>query len=508
MSNVQFQRYVDAFLNELPQTKGHKPFANYIKLAEAAGLSRQTLYNWFNGQAATRERVEKLADGMITLDRQAASEAGLEARAGSKDVISQKLWSMLQEPSEIDSSSDSYCFVPFQPICGTPHSVSDGVRQDGPSWSFLGSVVCTFLSVTDQADRNLDDCSISNLTRFRGRDVLVGLFSTPDRYKDWDFIRTPLQIPLSGVVIREDLNIFLKHVLALKRKTLSELGEDEYARQLMSAIWRPFSSPIETAPNVREEIQPIAAPDEAGWHYAVDVLGYGHEELEKYAPGPNQFDADAFSDALSVASKKFQQQCAGERSSKGRIRLPVTIVDEFTALNVIRKISNLTDTILLSDLVRDAWQPGRISRPRYSPAIAFRRDPGSVTPSRTYHETKRMFDDFIWTNASIVAGHYVRLYRELVARFENLPGMGDWAPLYFLRWLSLNISQNDLQYATSDDRGGGELADVPDLGPWRAVLRTAKAMIIEDDELRNRLEALLKVSWLDKRADRMRVHGS
>jgi transcriptional regulator with XRE-family HTH domain len=482
MPNLPFERYLAEFLNEARASNGKK--LTYKEIAEKSALSRTTLYNWVsNSGIAKDDHVRKLAQGLTKIDVNLAEEAGTAPRLPGEDPVYQRLLSLLTDPIDTDPGDAAYRFVPYLPINGCPSDVANGLRRESPDWSFLGNVVSNFLAATDQRKTTYQTANIGHLTHVGVRDVLVGFFATPDRYREWDFIKTPIQIPLNAVVFQEDADLFMRQILKNRRPDIPRSDVVEYVKKTLADIlWRPESFSGHAA----EDIQPILGVDEVGWRYAQDVLGFVDAEIEKFSIANGSLDAHAFEAQLNTASTAFREQVQAGLSP----RLPVVIVDEFTAIQIRRNLQ-ARGALLVSDLLVDTIHPSVVTRPRYIVGIAFKRDPGRAEPSPVYIETKRMFEDFLWTNTSMVARSYLALYKKLIQSFGDLVIHG-YAPLYFLRWLSLNVTEADIGQPDRYDASDAEFADIPDLGPWRGILRTAKALILKDPDCATRLSELIR----------------
>jgi hypothetical protein len=485
---LAFKEFIAEFLNGLRDGSGRR--INYVDLARAAELSRTTLYNWAGGTPASDDKIAKLASGMKKLVDQHQMRPDADPIFSDAKALAKRLKEVLGEDSDTPAS---YFYFEHLPVCSQPAAAPQvGLVADG-EWSFLRSIMTSYLKIIECDAVGLP-CDVSNFESYGGNDVLVGLFPTPDRMVEWDFVRTPIQLPLNAVVLWSDLVAFVDRVLPLRHRNAPKAGSQEayeaYLAGLRSTLWEPFKRGDGPRPVLTRDIRPVTAYREAGWSYLRSIHGFGDDLKHSWTrkADRHRYEVEAFQEQLFVESERFHTELASAQPRLSELRLPVMVADELTCLSVMNMIgTHPTEPVLLSQPKDDLADPDRIVRPRYAPSLAVRRDftREPPAPSPLFERLQASFAEFIWSYADLVAQEYVRLYRALVERFGGEGGpVAGVAHVYFLRWLSLHIQEDEIKDGKVIRPEAASLETPADLQPWRDVLRNVRRQILADAEFR------------------------
>ncbi|HET9637683.1 MAG TPA: hypothetical protein VFP12_00580 [Allosphingosinicella sp.] len=484
---MAFKEFIAEFLNGLRDSAGRR--INYVDLAKAAELSRTTLYNWAAGTPATDEKIAKLAAGMKKLVDQHQMQPDADPLYNDPRALAKRLKDVLVEDSD---SPATYFYFEHLPVCSLPTSAPKVGVVAGREWSFLESIMTSYLKVTE-CEAAGRPCDVSDFESYGGNDVLVGLFPMPDRMGEWDFVRTPIQLPLNAVVLWSDLAAFVDRVLPLRHRNTAKSGSPEayeaYLAGLRSVLWEPFKRGDGPRPVLARDVRPVTAYREAGWTYLRSIHAFGDDLQSSWTRkgDRDRYEAEAFREQLFVESERFHNELASAQPRLSELRLPVLVADELTCLSVMNMIgTHPTEPVLLSQPKDDMADPDRVVRPRYAPSLAVRRDftREPPAPSPLFERLQASFAEFIWSYSDLVAQEYVRLYRSLLERFGGDDGpVGGVAPVYFLRWLSLHIQKEEIEQGKVVRPEAAALETLVDLRAWRDVLRNVRRQILDDPEL-------------------------
>lgn len=470
-TNTSLKVFLDDYLRSL----GRKPSKGrgargrryaYQDLIGAANVSRTALYSWIAGAPASTDAIERLAIGLGKLAERAREEGNAIQRRNDDEIL-KNLRRILETP---DVWAQFGAFK-YPPLCG---------GQDS-GWNFLGTVVEKYLrsSGRKHSDARLPEVTIDEVNKDIEERVLVGFFSMPDRMAEWDYIKTPVRVPLNALVLDRDLATAAK--AGSSQSNDVDAAIDDILGGIRGWLWQ-------TDPNRAHgnEIRPITARGEAGSSYVIQMHGFEESLLE--ADQVQSPVAQNFLEKLTDVSDSLRREKGRPRVPK----IPVVIADELTCFRIMQDfasapIASYTDLRLVSDPLSEIQDLSRAYRPTYSISLAVRRDRSPLSSFRlnSFEATRRSFEEFIRSNAAMIAHQYVHLYRELVASFDSKSlGLGVGTALYFLKWLSIPISPKEI----ADEGNLQETSHPTELSsPWHEVLGTAKAIILEDQDLREKL---------------------
>lgn len=509
MAARDLKNHLTDFLYRLHRDKDDKRYT-FQDLADKSHLSRTTIYNWMRGKTTPTDRhLDNLAGGMLQLLLEAHPSDG-NIDTPNKSALKSDLRRTFDH---VDTNADEVRvgFIRYSPVCDATETTSEPTnREENTPSTFLGSLIKNFdkmggLARTDDRKAvllpNARDISYLDLNEC---DILVGLFLTQERIPRWNFIRTPIQMSINAVLLRRDIGPFLQKIMSTRKKTLSEGGVDNYICSLKNDFWLGRAGLSSRAASILFDLAPITANEEIGRDFLKSAHDFTEDSLEKFAQSslkPNSAESDrllptpdAFFEALQRASSQFQDNLKAQDVFSTSHKLPAVVADELTAFEIIRyvskKLAHETDPVLLippTEVLRSQFD----FRPRFSVSIAML-NPGQESNTDLYDATRRRFEDFLWSNTAVIAKQYVRLYFDLLERFWD--ELGPASAVYFLRWLSIDITLDDLTSAPkkSPSRNSSSVSQLqfslpPDTEAWAGVLRAAKVMILDDLELREKL---------------------
>jgi len=481
MQNNAFRLYLIDFLEGLGRKDDRRRRFTFDDILVTSGLSKSALYNWLAGAPPTQDSINKLVQGLHAL---------LQSAPNPHDSIRNESPEKLRD--ELSKIVSAAAWPPFghfayRPISGLPPRLARSPEAE--SWSFLGHVVDGFLRASGRGETEQYECDVTATLLSTGS-VLVGLFGTPDRTVEWDFVRTPIVVPLNAVVLKRD-------VAALAAR--QNRNEDEYLARIRAALWQTLPEPVADF-SLTDEIEPITADNEAGRTYLVKSLSFEEDVLKAVSPVIRDSAGDApkasvtvtaFRDKLLELSNKLKQ-------SNATGKLPIAVIDEATCFRLRKRISEVpgaSSALLLSEPSSEVSDLLRSFRPRHSVLLAIPRKQSGPADSGILETTKRAFEEYLWSNGAPISHQYVRLYRQLI---ESFPGV-DLGPLYFLRWISLEILPPEI---TEADNWKGPVPYAPqraapyggcesDFDPWRDILYSAKVLILQDRTLRKHLQTAM-----------------
>jgi hypothetical protein len=460
--------YITDFLKQI-SAPGDR--VTVIDLAGRVGFSRQTLYNWSVNRQIAQEHFDKLVRSMHEL-AVAKGDRGLTEDAIARDL------------SELVTIGDPgtplrFGLINYPPICGLP--------QPG-EWNFLGELLKRFWhTFSDETYFPAQAFEIDD-EPLAGAMVSVGLFPTPSRTEQYEFVRTPMEIPLNAVVAWKDVTFFRENVLPGRHPAPHPRNNEELIAELSSALFKLESASIETT----RDLRPIVANEESGAEFLKAFHQFRFQPDKNGRPffspleGPN---ADKYLDELEKLSDKFNAAPIRDRpSTDGDRRIPIVVADEMTCLEILlqaqnRGVGKHTRFQLIFDPKLDLEFPGRTNRPRYSPALAYR-----ARVSGSGVDFPRSFEEFLWSYSGIVAAEYVRLYKTLCEMYGDLPQLQSCGPAYFLRWLSLSPPRrfdDGVQVTKSEVQISREGRI------WSDVISTSASLIEGDDQLSQAIKSCL-----------------
>lgn len=498
MSNDNLRNLLQEYLDSLGQNQGGRRWT-IRELVKSTGVKRSTLYTWLDGSSpASPASLRQFALGLAKLKSDVAGNPDL-ANEAFPDLL-HSLQIAMGQPEARRTRDPEFGFVPYPPICDVPPGTSDA--EDGPvaEWTFLGAV----LGLLQKARGCQPEGFRVGVGAFEGLegDVLAGFFSNPHRAEDWRFLRTPIQVPLNGLILWRDLSAFVRHVLPTLRKARSGAGTaDAYFEYLQQALWRPNSRGGDVG-SIKGDLLPLSVCNEAGRDYVTKILGFDDAVITKR---PEELDSDIdprqLQQWLMTSSDQFQRAVESGNASPSELRLPVLVLDELTCLRVLSASPDgwhNTEPVLLSSPSRDILSEAPL-RPRFSVSIAVRK--ARTNAADEFETTRVALEELLWSNTSIVAGYYAGLFHELqrlvasVQEKSNALGTRPLAGLYVLRWLSLDLSASDVDELTNDKPHRAGVAGRTWSGPalhdcaaWSDIVAGAKAILFTDASVRDQLK--------------------
>lgn len=501
MSNEKLRNFLQEYLGSLGQNPTGRRWT-IRELVKETGVSRSTLYNWLDGTSpASPASIQQFALGLAELKCKMLDRP---------DAVDELLPDLLSQLQAVMGQADARAprgpelgFVPYAPICDLPPGTKDPENGEVADWTFLGAVL-GLLQSARESDPGGYRVSVGAFEGFEA-DVLAGFFSNPKRAENWRFLRTPIQVPLNGLVLWRDVSTFVRNVYPRLRKSdAGEVTAEKYFHDLQQALWRPSSRGAEMG-RIKGDVFPLSVCNEAGRDYATSILGFEEVSIAKRS---QELDSDVdprrLQQWLMESSDRFQRAVeAGEASLSGP-RLPVLLLDELTCLRVLAASSDgwrNTEPVLLSSPHDDVMSEAPL-RPRFSVSIAVRKAKSKTADE--FDATSAALEELLWSNTSIIAGYYAGLFHELrdlvssVQAKSKALGPRPLAGLYVLRWLSLDLSQSECEALVKDQPHRSEPGRawsspaVNDCAAWADIIAGAKAILLADPSVRKMLKCELE----------------
>lgn len=504
MSQPTLKNQINNFLEQFGR-RGDGRRYSIEDLRKEAGISRTTLNNWNRHVAKpTVENIKRLAAGMHDLSARINRESSTPEEVIPLEKCQKMAQAWFQEHDAREPKLDIF-FITYPPICDQPRGEDPRYDEtDSAGSTFFGTLWAEFSTIQSQRFNATQDRNAISEFDIEQPDVIVGLFPTYEREGWCNFIRSPIQICTSALVLRRDIQPFLGRITAMQKTSRRTPDADEYLGDLTDALWRyPASddrplSDIQAA--VRNDISWISAREEIGREYLEKALRFTTGEIEANEPSNSDEEvgnaahrqnsnAVSFFSTLRDKSDAFNRDLERGAGADTHLKLPALIADEITVLDVAIQMRNDLDldAVALRPSGKQLLRPGYDMRPRYSPSIGIRRETAKSGPAinNLYEVTRNSFDEFLWSNVGFVSREYFRLYKTLVKKYDWV--LGTIAPLYILKWLSIELDPARITDAAGNVTALDFQRNRRCAAAWDDILNTTAEMIIDDDQLKRRL---------------------
>jgi hypothetical protein len=451
-----FKAFLNHELKQLREHLGVDARVTYTDVADAAGLTRASLYNWMSGTPATDAALKKLVTGLATLG----------GTSGYRAPTVKEVAESIVAPDPRQSGRPVLAFMNYGPF----------VQLEAGNWSFLGQLLRHFARISRACEAPPDGAAGFDLIDIEepGDDdnkALVGAFLMPHRAQQWISFKLPLQMGLNAVVLRRDLTAFAD-IRAARFAGAESLPIRGHLDTLAQELWYPGHQP---ASGWIDDLNFITASGEAGYSFLRDmhaVPDAPHPQSDDSAPA-------SYHQRLWQASEAFH--ASKKRGVGDGARLPIIVADELSCLKILQihresTVSARSDAILLSG-ASDPKATLSGMRPCFPLAVAFRRGLlGSGQHSHLFDVIQEEFREFILSFRGIIARDYVRLHHELHRAFGEIKEVD--VTRLVINWLSL---EGALRRASGCPASIAPLTDVPNIEHWRAILDAAAQEILNSE---------------------------